>query len=328
MSYIGQLEKSFLPEQLAQIRDILTRYIAQQLSFQDCLGILMPVLGSPQPIEKLEAILRTPQFPLPCHGPPTAVAQDVRAKTRPWSSYEDQRLLAGIYRFGFVDWQLIAMFVGNGRTKAQCSQRWTRGLDPKLCKEQWSTEEDARLVDLVALYGEKSWTRIVSELGNRCDVQCRYRYKQLQKDVGFEEKLTAAIERAKSVDFRKMPKSRVKPTDHIRPPLAMMSAGIAKAPVFGQHFQMLAQPRPMPVAPQLPPAAMEPEKRVSQPLTHIPHGDVDLEKLASQAAIPGFEPPHAPAQGSSLIDWTAPFGVSASGSLFGISPVNSFKMDS
>jgi hypothetical protein len=45
---------------------------------------------------------------------------------------------------------------------------------------------------LVALYGQKCWTRISKGLGNRCDVQCRYRYSVLQKETGFQAKMQSA----------------------------------------------------------------------------------------------------------------------------------------
>ena len=43
-------------------------------------------------------------------------------------------------------------------------------------------EEDAKLIELVEKYGDRSWTKIASEIGNRSDAQCRYHYKQLNKD--------------------------------------------------------------------------------------------------------------------------------------------------
>lgn len=103
---------------------------------------------------------------------------------RTWSSYEDVRLLAGIYRYGIDNWAPISKFVGNGRTRAQCAQRWARGLNPRICKDTWDPSEDMRLMQLVQQYGDKSWTRIAASLGNRSDVQCRYHYHQITKDMG------------------------------------------------------------------------------------------------------------------------------------------------
>jgi hypothetical protein len=45
---------------------------------------------------------------------------------------------------------------------------------------------------LVALYGQKCWTRIAMGMGNRCDVQCRYRFNLLKRGSGFAERMAAA----------------------------------------------------------------------------------------------------------------------------------------
>jgi hypothetical protein len=111
---------------------------------------------------------------------------------RSWTSAEDLRLLSGILRFGIEDWSQIAAFVGSGRSKSQCHQRWTRGLDPRIIKATWTPQQDELLLMLVALYGQKGWTRISIGLGNRCDVQCRYRYNVLKKDSDFDAKMRAA----------------------------------------------------------------------------------------------------------------------------------------
>ena len=103
-------------------------------------------------------------------------------KSRPWSPVEDTRLLAGIIRYGLDNWSTVAMFVGNDRTRAQCSQRWSRGLNPRISKDTWSSEEENLLIQLVQQYGDKSWTKISSMLGNRSDVQCRYHFHQISKN--------------------------------------------------------------------------------------------------------------------------------------------------
>ena len=63
----------------------------------------------------------------------------------------------------------------------QCSQRWIRVLDPHISKEQWSSEEETKLLELVGYYGTKAWFKISQIFGNRSDVQCRYKYMQLSK---------------------------------------------------------------------------------------------------------------------------------------------------
>lgn len=267
MSYIRDAERKIEPEQMNFVRDIIDRFVNNQISYQECTNALVPLLGSSQPIDKIDAIIRTPDQPLP----PVANYremdqqnfQSIRAKTRPWTTYEDQRLLAGLHRFGFEDWSTIAAFVGNGRTKAQCAQRWSRGLNPKINKEQWSDEQDDLLLKLVALHGSKSWTRIAEQIGNRCDVQCRYRYKQLQKDEHFKEKMAKASENAKDMPAAPPPPSRsvqrartqnnkmqtYQNTIHAVQQIPQMH----NVPVFMNAPQYQLYPQQMPMAPILAP---------------------------------------------------------------------------
>jgi hypothetical protein len=78
-------------------------------------------------------------------------------------------------------WPVIAGFVGNNRTRSQCAQRWRRSLDPRLSKNEWTATEDAQLVGLVRRFGGEGWNFISRKIGNRSDVQCRYRYMQLMR---------------------------------------------------------------------------------------------------------------------------------------------------
>ncbi|KAK8882418.1 hypothetical protein M9Y10_045060 [Tritrichomonas musculus] len=125
----------------------------------------------------------TPDIPFQNQiGDPLDPSNRRRHRSPPWSTEEDERLIAGIFHFGFSDWQKVSTFVGKGRTRTQCGQRWLRCLDPNMNKEKWTPEEDATLKKLVELYGVHSWARIAKELGNRTDVQCRYRYVRCARE--------------------------------------------------------------------------------------------------------------------------------------------------
>ena len=115
-----------------------------------------------------------------------------RRKTRTWSSFEDQRLIAAVSRFGLDNWSHVASFVGNGRTRAQCAQRWNRGLDPRISRDHWSPEEEQKLLILIENKNGKGWTHIANEMGNRSDVQCRYHYLQMKKEGKIPPSLTDA----------------------------------------------------------------------------------------------------------------------------------------
>jgi hypothetical protein len=103
-----------------------------------------------------------------------------RRKPRPWSGADDDRLLAAIHQHGLSNWTAVAQFVGGERTRSQCSQRWGRVLDPALSKAPWTAEDDARLMACVRNPGH-GWMQVARAIGNRSDVQCKYRFHQLEK---------------------------------------------------------------------------------------------------------------------------------------------------
>ncbi|KAK8890574.1 hypothetical protein M9Y10_035351 [Tritrichomonas musculus] len=166
----------------------IEQFLQNHITYDQTCAISQKIAGTSQPIERLNKILDTSPEPIPV---PDELRNrgfhENRRKTRAWSQYEDQRLLAGIYRNGIENWTSISKFVGNARTRSQCSQRWYRGLDPSICKEPWTKEEEQKLLDLIQANGDKSWTKIASKMGNRSDVQCRYKYRQLQKERVKEE---------------------------------------------------------------------------------------------------------------------------------------------
>jgi hypothetical protein len=45
---------------------------------------------------------------------------------------------------------------------AAASGRWARGLDPRISKDQWSAEDEERIIALVAEKGSRGWTSIAS----------------------------------------------------------------------------------------------------------------------------------------------------------------------
>jgi hypothetical protein len=171
------------PTVLRELEELVGGYLGKQLDYFYVAGLLYSRIGTTKPIEKLRMILTVSEKPLPAISDLPIEAQNylLRKKSRPWTEYEDVRLLAGIHKFGLNGWGSIAQFVGNSRTKAQCCQRWARGLDPRISKINWTPQEDMKLQSLVAQYGQKAWTKIASEFGNRCDAQCRYRFKQLSE---------------------------------------------------------------------------------------------------------------------------------------------------
>lgn len=185
MSYVKAVSPSFEDENAKEeIRLAFSDYLSNNTGAEHVAHLLKQYISSTNPLERIEAILNTPETPLKNEIGEINIEtlSNMRKKTRPWSQTEDTRLLAGVHRYGLDNWILVAKFVGNCRTRAQCAQRWFRGLDPRICKEQWSPEEELKLLNLLRSNKNKGWTNIASGMGNRSDVQCRYHFLQMQRD--------------------------------------------------------------------------------------------------------------------------------------------------
>lgn len=166
-----------------ELRQIITDYLENKIKTEDARKQCVDFIGTCKPIDKLEEILSLLGTPPPEKPKDFEDTPKARKKTRSWSNNEDMRLLAGVHKYGTDSWSNVAKFVGGGRSRSQCSQRWIRVLDPRISKEHWAKEEEEKLLKLISIHGEKSWMKIAQLLGNRSDVQCRYKYIQLHKDL-------------------------------------------------------------------------------------------------------------------------------------------------
>ncbi|KAH0789807.1 Myb-like DNA-binding domain containing protein [Histomonas meleagridis] len=184
MGYVKGCAPELADEQIKnEIRNAFGGFIMGTTSREEIAALLEKHTGSLQALQKVEAILGMLDQPPP--APKTEVYSEsfaLRKKVRPWIQSEDFRLLAGIHKYGVDNWVAISKFVGNGRTRAQCAQRWARGLDPRISKDQWSPEDDEKFISLLNSGSSKGWTSIAAQMGNRSDVQCRYHFMQMVKE--------------------------------------------------------------------------------------------------------------------------------------------------
>ena len=166
-----------------KLKALIKQYIDKVIPYETASRECFKLIETNLPIEKLRGILKTAKEPVPRsqRTDHMVTTHEYRRKTRNWKEDEDKRLLMAIHLYGSENWTIISQFVGNNRTRSMCSQRWTRVLDPNISKQNWSKEDDERLIELVNQYGEKSWMKVSIELGNRSDVQCRYHYNRLKK---------------------------------------------------------------------------------------------------------------------------------------------------
>lgn len=171
-------------EKRKALEEIFMDFIQQRITFDDGCAKLQALGHDNKSLVKLERILSLqPNIEDRTIGNDFNLANKLdhgRNRSMPWTSNEDELLLAGIYRYGVSEWQKVASFVGNGRTRSQCGQRWIRCLNPNMKRDKWTKEEDLQLFHLVQIHGVHSWAKIAKEIGNRTDVQCRYRFARNQ----------------------------------------------------------------------------------------------------------------------------------------------------
>jgi hypothetical protein len=175
--YVSEIALNWTEEMQESANRTLHSFISGQIDFPTASAMFQREFHTTVPVERINEILTVPDMPLPSSA--LCATDGFRRKTHQWTPPEDIRLLAALHKFGGDNWSRIAKFVGSDRTRSQCSQRWQRGLDPRISRSHWTKEEEDLLVELVAKHGTKSWIAVSREMRNRSDVQCRYRYMQL-----------------------------------------------------------------------------------------------------------------------------------------------------
>jgi len=106
-----------------------------------------------------------------------------RASMGKWTEEEDELLRGAVADYGGKSWKKIAGQL-SGRTDVQCLHRWQKVLKPGLIKGPWTPEEDAKVVELVKIHGNKKWSFIARQLKGRLGKQCRERwYNHLNPDI-------------------------------------------------------------------------------------------------------------------------------------------------
>ncbi|KAI1797566.1 hypothetical protein LXA43DRAFT_981068 [Ganoderma leucocontextum] len=98
-------------------------------------------------------------------------------KKTAWTPEEDQLLLS-LYATHGTKWSIIARNIP-GRTDDACSKRYREALDPSLKRDDWTGQEDSKLLDAYARLGGK-WGFIGQEL-NRSGLGCRNRWRMLER---------------------------------------------------------------------------------------------------------------------------------------------------
>jgi hypothetical protein len=142
-----------------------------------------------------------------------------------WTREEDQVILDFVAANGPRHWVRLATSLP-GRIGKQCRERWTNHLSPDVAREQWTDEEDQKLIQLHGQFGNR-WTAIARLMPGRTDNNVKNRWNS---------SLRRRIERIQNgePEFKKRgrkPKPPRPPTSPI--PSSKLSSGCS-SPEFGQ----------------------------------------------------------------------------------------------
>ncbi|KAH9004210.1 hypothetical protein EDB86DRAFT_2887376 [Lactarius hatsudake] len=98
-------------------------------------------------------------------------------KKSAWTKDEDEKLMS-LYKLYGAKWSVIARQIP-GRTDDACSKRYREALDPALKKDEWTQDEDAKLLGLYAQMGGR-WVQVGQQL-QRSSLGCRNRWRLLER---------------------------------------------------------------------------------------------------------------------------------------------------
>ncbi|KAH8997476.1 hypothetical protein EDB92DRAFT_1432129 [Lactarius akahatsu] len=98
-------------------------------------------------------------------------------KKSAWTKDEDENLMS-LYKLYGAKWSVIARQIP-GRTDDACSKRYREALDPALKKDEWTQDEDAKLLGLYAQMGGR-WVQVGQQL-QRSSLGCRNRWRLLER---------------------------------------------------------------------------------------------------------------------------------------------------
>ena len=107
--------------------------------------------------------------------------EDIKIKNKRirWTKEEDDILLLAISKEGTKDWTKISKYFKN-RTSIQCRERYIIHHDPNYNHDEFTQEEDLKLINFHNLIGNK-WSLISKRIIGRSPKSLKNRFKTLEK---------------------------------------------------------------------------------------------------------------------------------------------------
>jgi hypothetical protein len=90
-----------------------------------------------------------------------------------WTAQDDQLLAQLVQRTD--DWNEIAASFP-GRTSKQVLSHWKKVANPSIVRGSWTGDEDAKILQWVAMHGPHQWATLAESLPGRIAKQCRERW--------------------------------------------------------------------------------------------------------------------------------------------------------
>ena len=94
-----------------------------------------------------------------------------------WTNVEDEVLKAAVSKYGLNNWARVSSLLARKSAK-QCKERYESWIDPRISKQEWSREEDERLLHYARIFST-AWRTIAQLMENRTAAQCIQRYQYL-----------------------------------------------------------------------------------------------------------------------------------------------------
>uniref|UniRef100_A0A453PBF7 Myb-related protein Zm1 n=1 Tax=Aegilops tauschii subsp. strangulata TaxID=200361 RepID=A0A453PBF7_AEGTS len=104
-----------------------------------------------------------------------------------WTPQEDMRLIAYIQKHGHANWRALPRQAGLLRCGKSCRLRWINYLRPDLRRGNFTAEEEATVIKLHALLGNK-WSKIAACLPGRTDNEIKNVWNTHLKKRASEQK--------------------------------------------------------------------------------------------------------------------------------------------
>ena len=107
----------------------------------------------------------------PLQGPGRRRPELLIGSRSAWTAKEDALVTQLVAEHGAHNWVELAKHV-KGRVGKQCRERWNNHLSPDVSKAAWTANEEAELMRLHGVHGNK-WTEIAARMpvrphGNAC----------------------------------------------------------------------------------------------------------------------------------------------------------------